>query len=462
MSYLYRTADFSSSNDSKCVLSFWVKKTVNDIAQGLFLGWNTSSNYATCYVNTDDTIYYKEKQGGTQYETRITSGARKFRDTNAWYHFVFQWDYTQATASNRIKVWINGELQTWENTGNLPPQNNSLRLKSSDFRIGDYTHAGSSYFNWKGLMSHVHFIDDAPYDTYQASTFGETDSTTGEWKIKTNPGIATNNYGSQGFFVLKDGNSGTDQSGKGNNLSTSGTITKTEDCPSNVFATFNPLTNWTGQNRTPSQVLNKGNLTTGIGSSEKALLLSTIGVTSGKYYWEAKSDGVSKMFFGFSNRLVFDTSSDPHSQSGYNGVYYYEGTPDFRTYGSNTSTTGIASISSSDILGFALDMDNHAFYIHKNGTYMNSGSPTSGSSRTGSIAELFTYGRNCLSDYDEVFASAYVTSTSGSGTASFNFGNGYFGTTQVSSAGTNASGNGIFEYDVPAGYTALSTKGLNL
>ena len=43
-----------------------------------------------------------------------------------------------------------------------------------------------------------------------------------------------------------------------------------------------------------------------------------------------------------------------------------------------------------------------------------------------------------------------------------NFGNGYFGTTAVSSAGTNASGNGIFEYDVPAGYTALSTKGLNL
>ena len=46
--------------------------------------------------------------------------------------------------------------------------------------------------------------------------------------------------------------------------------------------------------------------------------------------------------------------------------------------------------------------------------------------------------------------------------SSFNFGNGYFGTTAVSSAGTNASGNGIFEYDVPTGYTALSTKGLNL
>ena len=40
-----------------------------------------------------------------------------------------------------------------------------------------------------------------------------------------------------------------------------------------------------------------------------------------------------------------------------------------------------------------------------------------------------------------------------------NFGNGYFGTTAVSSAGTNASNLGIFEYNVPAGYTALCTKG---
>ena len=79
MSYLYRTANFNSSNDSKCVLSFWVKKTKNDTLQGLFLGWTSSTNYATCYVNNDDTIYYKEKQGGTQYETRITSSARKKR-----------------------------------------------------------------------------------------------------------------------------------------------------------------------------------------------------------------------------------------------------------------------------------------------------------------------------------------------------------------------------------------------
>ena len=41
-----------------------------------------------------------------------------------------------------------------------------------------------------------------------------------------------------------------------------------------------------------------------------------------------------------------------------------------------------------------------------------------------------------------------------------NFGNGYFGTTAVSSAGTNASGIGTFEHDGPTGYNALSTLGL--
>ena len=46
-------------------------------------------------------------------------------------------------------------------------------------------------------------------------------------------------------------------------------------------------------------------------------------------------------------------------------------------------------------------------------------------------------------------------------TISCNFGQGFFGTTAVASAGTNASNHGVFEYDVPAGYTAMCTKGLN-
>ena len=443
-----------AGNKRTWTLSFWIKKQKNGDSSTFFINTDNSGAYGFyCQFTSSDQLKFGDYTTNGNWDVEFVTN-RLFRDNNAWYHFVITYDTTQSTQSDRIRLYVNGVQETSFSTSTYPSQNYQGAWNGANqFYIGSYINT-SNFLN--GCMSHIHFIDGT---SYNADTFGSTDATTGEWSIKTVPSVT---YGTNGFFMFKDDNSLNDDSGNGNNFTLAGgTLTKTEDNPSNVFATFNNLTSWLGQNRTPTQVLANGNLKTGIGTSEKALLVSTIGVTSGKYYWEAKSDGVSKLFFGFSNRLVFDTSSDPHSQSGYNGVYYYEGTPDFRTYGSNTSTTGIASISTNDILGFALDMDNHAFYIHKNGTYMNSGSPTSGSSRTGSIAELFTYGRNCLSDYGEVFASAYVTSTSGSGTASFNFGNGYFGTTAVSSAGTNASNNGIFEYDVPTGYTALSTKGLN-
>ena len=83
-------------------------------------------------------------------------------------------------------------------------------------------------------MSHIHFCG---YQ-YQASDFGETDATTGEWKIKTAPSVS---YGTTGFFILKDGNSVTDQSPNSNNWTANGNLTKSEDNPSNVFATFNAL-----------------------------------------------------------------------------------------------------------------------------------------------------------------------------------------------------------------------------
>ena len=95
-------------------------------------------------------------------------------------------------------------------------------------------------------------------------------------------------------------------------------------------------------------------------------------------------------------------------------------------------------------------MDNQKLYFSKNGTFQNSGVPTSGSTGTGAIS--------VVADNTYVPCMAFY----GSQAANCNFGNGFFGTTAVTSAGSNASGNGVFEYDVPTGYTALSTKGLNL
>ena len=62
----------------------------------------------------------------------------------------------------------------------------------------------------------------------------------------------------------------------------------------------------------------------------------------------------------------------------------------------------------------------------------------------------------------KIYTPATATYNTSNQFFSYNFGNGTFGTTAVASAGSNASGVGIFEYDVPAGYAGLSTKGLNL
>ena len=113
-----------------------------------------------------------------------------------------------------------------------------------------------------------------------------------------------------------------------------------------------------------------------------------------------------------------------------------------------SGATYSSQFSTGDILGVAMDLDNSKLYFAKNGTWQNSSDPTNGTNPAFTITSGYTYTAAISSYYnqDEV---------------TFNFGNGYFGTTAVSSAGTNASGNGIFEYDVPTGYTALSTKGLN-
>jgi len=107
----------------------------------------------------------------------------------------------------------------------------------------------------------------------------------------------------------------------------------------------------------------------------------------------------------------------------------------------------------------AVDLDNLKIYFGKDGTWQNSGNPASGSTGTGAAFTITTPSSTTSGDY--FFCLADGASGGSNVRWNSNFGNGYFGTTAVSSAGTNASGNGIFEYDVPSGYTALSTKGLN-
>ena len=300
-----------------------------------------------------------------------------------------------------------------------------------------------SYFN--GSLSHFYVVDGTQLD---ASTFGSTDSTTGEWKINTSPTISS--YGTNGFLILKDGNTITDQSGGSNDFTLGGgTLTKTEDCPSNVFATFNPLYN-------TSATMSNGNLTAQSTNSNYISGVSTLGTKTGKFYAEFKliAEGASGESVIGVTALVRPTSAIV-AQTGNFGIRNNNGLNYYTSGGTAfTATSQHNNFTVNDIIGVALDMDNGRVYFSKNGGWWNGASTWTGTSPS-------TYVTLQTDIYDEFFFLCGDAAGSQNANWSANFGNGYFGTTAISSEGTNASGIGKFEYDVPTGYTALCTKGLN-
>ena len=440
----------SAGAHKKGTFSAWIKKTKPTGEQFLYYSLENGNNNFRIRFDPE-TLGVQSLQGGSTNMHLNTN--RVFRDPNAWYHIVVALDSSQNTSSDRCKIYVNGVQETSFSTSTYPSQDANVSInESGTVYIGGQN--GSNYFN--GIMSHVHWVDGT---AYTPSTFGETDATTGEWKIKVDPGLSQANYGTNGFFILKDGNSVTDQSGNSNNLTVSGTLTNTEDCPSNVFATLNPLVTSSYSSLTLGNNTVKGNTAANDGET-----YSTLGTgNTGKWYWEIKATGLN----GSGNpKLGFvQTNSDnifrlQNGGSGYGGGSNSDSImirPDGKVI-DDGSTSGVlyGTFSAGDILSFALDSDNGAFYYAINGTWQNSGDPTSGASKTGAV-KTWTATSNKASHGQHVCIGTYDTATQ----ADCNFGNGYFGTTAISSEGTNASGIGKFEYDVPTGYTALSTKGLN-
>jgi hypothetical protein len=448
---LSKTFSSSPTNNKKGTISLWMKRSALGSCQiGPSVAGAGGGNCGLQIDNNDKLYMYLAYVGGTWYGEFLTN--RKFRDINAWYHIVIAWDTTQSTSTDRMKLYVNGVQETSLATANYPDQDRVTTFGNATAHYINYWNNGA-YFD--GVMSHLHYTDGY---TYAASDFGETDSTTGEWKIKTNPNVT---YGNNGYFILKDGNSVTDQSGQSNNWTVAtGTLTKTEDCPSNVFATLNPLADYHA-----NITFSYGNNKTVSPGDRHDFAVSTLGmnVGSGKFYAEFKlvaAAGSDHCVVGISDHNYMGNNEEL-SQENYSIAYVNGGT--LRSSGTNAAT-GVGTYTAGDIIGVAVDMENLKIYWHKNGTYVNSGDPTSGSTGTGavSIHNINTSPNSSSRGQGNYFLAVGNWHSGAASTWEANFGNGYFGTTAVSSAGTNASNNGIFEYDVPSGYTALSTKGLNL
>jgi len=436
--YINRTAGTPTSS-KKFTISYWVKRSsIGSAGAGhIFDTYVDSTNRSQIHFDDTNVIDFRLAVSGTNIGRLKTN--RVFRDTSAWYHIVASVDTTLGTADDRIKLYVNGVQETSFSTRANPSQNADFPMGGTH-TLGAYG-GGSNYFD--GLLSHIHFVDGT---AYPASTFGSTDSTTGEWKINTSPSIT---MGTNGFTILKDGNTITDQSSNSNDFSLGGgTLTNTEDCPSNVFPIFAGL--YCPKSSTDAGAFLNGGTTTG-GSPSDTSTIASMGVRSGKYYWEVKmQNAVNTRSCG----VVRSDSTSVHSAGIYPGgngnasiwtVAYNcgNGYVQKNDNGTQSQQGSLATLTTGDILGIALNLTDYEIKWYKNGTLVTT---------TSISADWVAYGNFLLP----------CNRTDGDQFVQYNFGNGHFASTAVSSAGSNASGNGIFEYDVPSGFSALSTKGLNL
>jgi len=439
--YLYRSATGQSTQ--KFTFSCWFKRS-NTLASGnnyLFSHYADSSNRISIALVNDTFIIYAEASGSEVYQKKTN---RLLRDNSAWYHAVVAVDTTQSTGSNRVRLYINGVEETSFATDNVPTVNATTPAAATHY-VGSYT-ASSNFFD--GYMNHVAFVDGTQLTP---SNFGETDTASGIWKWKSPSGVT---WGDNGFHLKfdNDANLGLDSSGETNNFTLGGNGKQAKDNPTLSNTTYNAL----AQKYTSGTSYSNGNLTTTNTSSVgQRMAISTFGVETGKWYAEFKlvaigSTSGSKPYVGVC------------SQRDYVGNTYVGSTPgcglhtggDIYYAGAGPTSTG-TSYTTGDIIGVALDVTNSLIYWHKNGTYISNGSSGIGNPTTG--ANGFNFSTVTAKGGIVGFATSLYDN---GGSWSANFGNGYFGTTKITSAGSNGNGS-LFEYDVPSGYYALNTKNLN-
>ena len=440
--YLSRTST-SATLATKYTISFWVKRVKPGADMRMFNNYVDGNASGQLYFNATDQLNLYDVSGGSSAMALVTN--RKFKDTNAFYHIVIAVDTTQNTSSDRAKIYVNGTQETSLATSTYPSQNHSLSMQavsaSGQRRIGSHN-GGGDYFD--GVLSHFHFIDGLAYD---ASTFGETDATTGIWKIKTTPTVT---YGNNGFFLFKDNASVTDQSSNSNDFTvTAGTLSNSIDNPSDILSTCNNLVQMDLSNGTFTATNSANKFTTNF-TSKAIAGYSTLGAYKGKYYAECKYiSGAAAIFGVVRENFQAGGSSFAISNADW-GVA--KGTTAY--YGGSSNGSWHGDWSTNDILGCALDIDNNRVTFSKNGQWCDGSgnwdeaNPTAWLTLTADKTYFFAAGDN---------------STSTNAAWEFNFGNGVFGTTSVSSAQNPSVGNtsAIFEYTVPTGFTALSTKGMN-
>jgi len=424
--YLDRTPP-TASNRKTWTWSAWVKRG----------NYDTNSNlFGAVFSSTSDRILFEAANrlwiifNDTTDAELLTT--QVFRDFAAWYHIVLAVDTTQATASNRIKLYVNGVQVTTFTTANYPTQNRDGGVNNNvSHKIGVVPHTSGQPYD--GYQTEVNFIDGL---ALTPSSFGETSTTTGVWIPKKYSGT----YGTNGFYLPFTNTSststlGNDFSGNSNtwtvnniSLTAGSTYDSMTDVPTLTSATaanycvLSPLNLYTGTSCA------NGNLQGTTVTGAECGIYGTIGMTSGKFYWESTPSSISS-----GGCMIGIAPATTQGSSGSPGLSVTTGYGYYTTGSKYAGSGGVAygnTFTTSDVIGCALDLDNGKIWWSKNGVFQASGDPAAGT--------------------NAAFTSVSGTFVPGIG----NGGSGSFSTVNVN------FGQQPFAYTPPTGFVALNTFNL--
>jgi hypothetical protein len=413
--------------------SFWIKRST--ISSTQHIAENDLANYFRIRITSGDVFEVFDSNGNNTWNWNPL-----LRDTSAWSNIVLRADSTDATNGNRLRLYVNGSLASANTVASIS-QNYSFSFnQGGTLYLGK--RGGGEFFD--GYIAEMVFIDGTSLDP---TSFGEFDSDSNIWKPIDVSGLT---FGNEGFYLdfENSGSLGADVSGNGNNFTVNNltAVDQSTDTCTNNWCTMNPLDNYYA-----GATFAEGNLKLTSGSSQYSFNTSTFQMVSGKWYWEAKvnSSGAAGNYqWGIVSSPA--TTSSNALQNYSNSVGVNDGNYNIFANGSSTGIT-IGSFAQNDILMFAFDADNNGLYVGKNGTWLNSGDPTSGASKTGA----FTPGTSGIGYFaafgDQNGSAGYISEFNFGGTQTFT----------ISSGNSDGNGYGNFEYSVPSGYYSLNTKNLS-
>jgi len=393
--YLNRTLT-TPTNNKIWTWSAWIKRSVLDVTQQIFSSRPTSSPYALIYFQSTGKLIYSE----TGLDVQTT---QVFRDASAWYHFVIAIDTTQATASNRVKFYVNGTQITEFSTATYPSQNYDTQINTAtQHNLSGAQPTTAEFFS--GYMTEVNFIDG---QALTPSSFGETNAQTGVWQPKAFAGT----YGTNGFYLNFSDNSNTtaatlgkDYSGNGNNWTpnnfsvTAGVGNDSMvDVPTPYgvdtgvggevrgnYCTINPL------DGVGTATISKGNLKF-VCTGANAVFRGTMGMTggSGKWYFEFTQQtavtSLTPIVYGMGSLQGTPSHTVPTRAA----TYYTDVLGKYlliNLSGTQTLITVATAIAINEILQFAYDSDTGKVWIGKGGVWSDSAGGTTGNPATGANA----------------------------------------------------------------------------